>query len=107
MTDDATGARRAAAADAGEVARGGGEGEPLTLEGKLQRLSEIVAFLEAEDVELDRALDLFEEGIRHIRDAEAILSRAELRVEELVGEGDEARTRPFEPDVGDSAEEGA
>lgn len=77
-------------------ASGGPAGETLTLEGMLERLSEIVSSLEAEDLELDRALELFEEGVRHIREAEKLLSKAELRVEELVGSGDQGRTRPFE-----------
>lgn len=81
-----------------------GAGEALTLEGKLDRLSEIVSMLEAEELELDRALALFEEGVHHIRDAEELLSRAELQVEELVGDGEEANTRPFEGGEGDSGE---
>ena len=79
---------------------GGTGDESPTLEERLERLEGIVASLEAEDVELDRALALFEEGVRHIREAEALLSEAELRVEELVGDGDEARTRPFDAGEG-------
>ena len=72
------------------------EGSP-TLEGRLQRLTEIVEILEADDVELDRALALFEEGITHVRDAENILAQAELKVEELVRKaGGGTETRSFE-----------
>ena len=53
--------------------------------------TDIVAALDAEDVELEQSLALFEEGIRHVRAAERLLSAAELRVEELL-EG-EARRR--------------
>jgi exodeoxyribonuclease VII small subunit len=67
----------------------------LTLEGRLRRLEEIVGQLEAEDLELDAALALFEEGVAHVREAEAALATAELRVEELLGEGDGIRTAPF------------
>ena len=76
---------------------GGGEerAEP-TLEERLRRLDEIVAALESDRVELDRGLALFEEGIRHIRAAEQLLSRAELRIEELVGRPDNLTTRPLE-----------
>ena len=63
------------------------------LEGRLRRLEEIVASLEADDLDLERALALFEEGVAHVRSAEKILGQAELRVEELL-EGD--RTRPLE-----------
>jgi len=70
-------------------------GEELGLEERLRRLDEIVAALEADGVELDRGLELFEEGVRHIRGAERTLARAELRVEELIGRGEEAVTRPL------------
>jgi exodeoxyribonuclease VII small subunit len=70
--------------------------DELTLEARLQRLERIVASLEGGDVELERGLELFEEGVRHIRAAEALLSRAELRVEELVGEVESLEVRPFE-----------
>jgi len=66
-----------------------------TLEDRLRRLDRIVAELEGGEVALEKGLALFEEGVRHIREAEALLARAELRVEELVGEGEGARTRPF------------
>ena len=65
--------------------------QPMSVEERLQRLDRIVAALDAEDVELEQSLALFEEGIRHVRAAERLLSAAELRVEELI-EG-EARRR--------------
>lgn len=67
-----------------------------TLEERLRRLDEIVRVLEGGEVELDRGLALFEEGIGHIRAAEKLLSQAELRIEELVGEPGELETRPLE-----------
>ena len=60
--------------------------DDLTLEGRLRRLDEIVVALEADDVGLDRGLELFEEGVRHVRSAERVLADAELKVEELIGE---------------------
>lgn len=74
----------------------GSGGEELSLERRLRRLEEIVAGLEGGDVELEQGLALFEEGVGHIREAEKLLSRAELRVEELVGEAGDLKTRPFE-----------
>ena len=68
----------------------------MTLEARLGRLEEIVGKLEADELELEAALTLFEEGIRHAREAERILAAAQFRVEELVGEDDEMRTEPFE-----------
>ena len=65
-----------------------------SLEARLGRLEEIVGQLETDELELDRALALFEEGVTHVKEAESALAAAELRVEELLGEGDE--TRPLE-----------
>lgn len=70
------------------------------LEARLERLDQIVGALEADELELDRALALFEEGIGHIRKAEAILSATELKVEELLGDGADGRTGPFDEDEG-------
>ena len=69
--------------------------QELTLEARLQRLEEIVRGLEAPDVELDRALALFEEGVTHVRAAQTLLTDAELRVEELLGDGTRGETRPL------------
>ena len=55
----------------------------------IERLEEIVRRLEAEDLGLDEALKLFEEGVERLRDARQRLARAEatvkkvLRVEDL------------------------
>lgn len=64
--------------------------QPMSVEERLRRLDRIVAALDAEDVELEKSLALFEEGIRHVRAAERLLSAAELRVEELI-EGETRR----------------
>jgi exodeoxyribonuclease VII small subunit len=74
------------------------EDADLSLEERLRRLDEIVAALEGGDVELERGLKLFEEGVRHIREAESLLSTAEMRVEELVGDAEAATTKPLESD---------
>ena len=70
--------------------------EDQGLEPRLRRLDEIVAALEADDLDLERALALFEEGVGHVRKAEGILAQTELRVAELLGDGEEAQIRPFE-----------
>ncbi len=67
-----------------------------TLEKRLRRLNEIVEALEADEVELDRALALFEEGIGHVQVAERLLAEAELKVEELVRRAGGTETRPLE-----------
>lgn len=57
-----------------------------TLETHLARLEAVVTALEREDLELDAALRLFEEGIGHLRAARQILRESELRVEHLLAE---------------------
>ena len=67
-----------------------------SLETRLRRLDEILARMESDEVPLDEALRLFEEGVAHVRAAEKVLAEAELRVEELLASG---RTKAL--DVGD------
>lgn len=54
----------------------------------LERLEAVVRELERNDVDLDRALALFEQGIRELRDARALLEDAELRVRKVVEAAD-------------------
>jgi exodeoxyribonuclease VII small subunit len=75
----------------------GSTGEAQTLEGRLRRLEEILSQLEADEVELERAMALFEEGVGLVREAERVLSKTELRVEELLAGG---KTAPFEEKEG-------
>jgi exodeoxyribonuclease VII small subunit len=58
--------------------------DELNLEARLKRLDDIVSALEREDIELDEALKLFEEGINHLRSAQTVLNTAQLRVEKLI-----------------------
>ncbi|HEV8176187.1 MAG TPA: exodeoxyribonuclease VII small subunit [Gemmatimonadales bacterium] len=53
---------------------------------ELARLEEIVRQLEADDVELDTALKLFEEGITRLRSARERLAAAELKVQAVLEE---------------------
>lgn len=76
----------------------GPKGDEPGLEDRLKRLDDIVASLEADDLELERALELFEEGVGHVRKAEGLLAEAELKVQELLGDGEEGLTRPFQED---------
>jgi exodeoxyribonuclease VII small subunit len=55
---------------------------------ELARLEEIVRKLEAEDVELDAALALFEEGVARLRAARERLVAAELKVQAVLAEAD-------------------
>jgi exodeoxyribonuclease VII small subunit len=56
----------------------------LALADELARLEEIVRKLEAEDVELDAALALFEEGVARLRAARERLEAAELKVQAVL-----------------------
>ncbi len=69
-----------------------------SLEERLKRLEEIVRSLEAADLDMEGALTLFEEGVEHIRGAEATLRVAELKVEELLGSHEDPVIRPLEDD---------
>ena len=56
----------------------------MTFEDRLARLEAIVGELEGEDVDLARALKLFEEGVECLRTASADLAQTEAQVRSLV-----------------------
>jgi len=60
----------------------------MTFEQNLVRLEEIVRDLERSDLDLDRALALFEEGIVHLRSASSSLQRVDAQVQQLVEAAD-------------------
>ena len=60
----------------------------MTFEDRVRRLDEIVAGLEREDLPLDEALRLFEEGVECLREASAQLNAVEAQVQRLVERGD-------------------
>ena len=51
---------------------------------QLERLEAIVRRLEAEDLDLDEALKLFEEGVERLRAAREELTQAELKVKKVL-----------------------
>ena len=55
----------------------------MTFEESVQRLEQIVRTLEEEEPSLDRALELFEEGIARLREATAEVTKAEVSVKVL------------------------
>ena len=57
----------------------------------LARLEEIVRKLEADDVELDAALALFEEGVARLRAARERLVSAEVKVQAVLEEAGDLR----------------
>lgn len=71
-------------------------GDP-PFEAILARLGEIVGELEGGEIPLERALALFEEGVRLSRLGSGKLDDAEMRVEQLLKSGpdEKPRTRPL------------
>ena len=60
----------------------------MSFEKRLHRLEEIVSELESEQIELDRALALFEEGVTCLRAATEELGKVEAQVQRLVERAD-------------------
>jgi exodeoxyribonuclease VII small subunit len=60
----------------------------VSFETQLKRLEEIVHELESDDVELEKALALFEEGVKNLRAATEELGKVEARVQKLVERAD-------------------
>ena len=54
-------------------------------ESKLKRLEEIIHAMESEDLELEKSLSLFEEGIKLTKECQAHLVQAEQKVKVLLG----------------------
>jgi exodeoxyribonuclease VII small subunit len=65
--------------------------QDMPLGARIHRLQRIVADLERDDIELDDAMRLFEEGVTHLRAAESLVNEAELRIDRLLEEGDSTR----------------
>jgi exodeoxyribonuclease VII small subunit len=57
---------------------------PPTLGDELKRLEEIVRRLEADDLPIEEALQLFEEGVGRLRTAKSRLADAETRVQQVL-----------------------
>lgn len=64
-------------------------------EASLAQLEKIVAQLESGDLPLERALDLFEEGVGLSRRCQTQLDEAERKVEVLLKERGESKTIPL------------
>ena len=68
-----------------------------TIAEDLARLEEIVRRLEADDVELDQALALFEEGVARLRAARERLATADLKGQTVLeGADGQLRTRDLD-----------
>jgi exodeoxyribonuclease VII small subunit len=77
------------------------DGEPtadMPLGARIHRLQRIAADLDREDIELEDAMRLFEEGVAHLRAAESLVRQAELRIERLLEDSDGIRTETLNAD---------
>ncbi len=69
------------------------------VEARIRRLEAIVDRLEQDDLELQEALDLFEEGVTHVREAYTVMEHTRIRVEKLVVDMDGAVSVEAEADA--------
>ncbi len=69
-----------------------------SLQDDLKRLEEIVRQLEAEDLDLDKAIALFEEGVKCLRTAREQLGAVEQRVQKVLEQaGGELKLADLDP----------
>lgn len=72
--------------------------KPPPFEKQLEDLEALVQQLEAPDVPLDQALELFEKGMKLSEDCRRRLAEAESRVEILLQQGGAVAPAPFDPE---------
>ncbi len=69
-----------------------------SFESGLQELELIVKEMESSELPLERALELYEKGMRLSERCRKQLEEAETRIEMLVRKGDKVQPEPFRPD---------
>ena len=60
---------------------------PLSFEKGLKQLEELVKKMESGEIELEKALEMYEEGVKLSRELERILTEAEKKIELLSRDG--------------------
>jgi exodeoxyribonuclease VII small subunit len=76
--------------------------EELDFEATMAELERIVVALDREELDLDEALRLFEDGVGHVRRANRLLEDVRGRIEELIeASSEEVRTVELTVDVSD------
>ena len=76
-----------------------GEEKPAaSFESGLVELEAIVKEMESSELPLERAIELFEKGMRLSETCRKQLEEAETRIEMLVRKGDKVQPEPFRPD---------
>jgi exodeoxyribonuclease VII small subunit len=76
------------------------EDAPLSFEDGLQQLEAIVKDMEGGDLPLERALELFEKGMKLSEACRKQLEEAETRVETLMKRAGDVTPEPFSLDKG-------
>ena len=69
-----------------------------SFESGLLELEQIVKEMESGELPLERALELYEKGMRLSENCRKQLEAAETRIEMLVRRGDKVQPEPFRPD---------
>ena len=64
--------------------------EKLSFRSELERLEAIVRSLEGDDLDLDKALELFQDGVARLKKARELLAESELTVQRVLEESDGA-----------------
>lgn len=64
------------------------EGDETHFDGLMRRLEEVVTKLEREDLPLEAAIDMYEQGVTLARQSQARLAAAEKRLQELTERGE-------------------
>ncbi len=67
-----------------------------TFEASVTELERLVEALESGDVTLEEALSKFERGVTLARQCQTMLKGAELRVDQLLADGDDERVEAFD-----------
>ncbi len=76
-----------------------GDAKPASsFEASLQELEAVVKEMESGDLPLERALELFEKGMRLSETCRKQLEEAETRIEILDRKGDKVQPEPFRSD---------
>lgn len=66
------------------------------LEGMMKKLENIVGSLEREDIGLEKAIKLYDEGIKLAKECTNELNKVETKIKELVSEKGKVKIKNFE-----------
>jgi exodeoxyribonuclease VII small subunit len=72
--------------------------DPIDFEAALKELEGLVEKMEQGDLSLESSLAAFERGIQLTRTCQEALTRAELKIEQLVNQGGQEQIAPFDSD---------